>query len=87
MQVIAFLITYFSDDLRNTYMLQVFLRYFASYIRVHLNWTVYFELICWYQSWKSRILHLFQEYLEKYYYLEEIYVTLSVFNLGCIQFD
>lgn len=35
MQVIAFLITYFSDDLRNTYMLQVFLRYFASYIRVH----------------------------------------------------
>lgn len=37
MQVIAFLITYFSDDLRNTYMLQVFLRYFASYIRVHFN--------------------------------------------------
>jgi integrase len=38
MQVIAFLITYFSDDLRNTYMLQVFLRYFASYIRVHSTW-------------------------------------------------
>ena len=38
MQVIAFLITYFSDDLRNTYMLQVSLRYFASYIRVHSTW-------------------------------------------------
>lgn len=37
MQVIALLITYFSDDLRNTYMLQVSLRYFASYIRVHPN--------------------------------------------------
>lgn len=41
MQVIAFLIIYFSDDLRNTYMLQVFLRYFASYIRVHPS-----DLIC-----------------------------------------
>lgn len=35
MQVIAFLIIYFSDDLRNTYMLQVFPWDLFSYIRVH----------------------------------------------------